>query len=114
MKEQGLSYFQRPMEHVSRTGERAKTDGDLAERGQRHRQAVSGRILFVQRYAAFGQLQRLLVAMADHRDVGLIAARDRDHVVGADGSGEPFGLSEGGERLVVAVAPGSLSWTQGS
>ena len=38
---------------------------------------------FVQRDAALGQRQRLLVAVPHHRDVGLVAADGREHVVGA-------------------------------
>ena len=53
-------------------------NADLSERRQRDGQAVPGRILFVQRDAALGQRQRLIVAMPHHRDVGLVAADNGD------------------------------------
>ena len=62
----------------------AEPDADLAERRERHRQAVPGAVLLVQRHAALGERERLLVAVLQHRDVRLVAADGRQHVVGVD------------------------------
>ena len=106
VEQQAAPDVERPLQHRFGARERAKVDADLSERRERHGQAVTGRELLVQRDAAFGQRQRLLVAMANHRHVRLVAAHDGQHVVGADRRGEPLGLAQRRQRLVVAARSG--------
>ena len=94
---------ERPMKHIVRARQRAKADADLSQCRERHREAVAGRILLVQRDTAFGQRQRLFVAMANHRHVRLVPADDRDDVVGADRRGDTLGLTQRRQRFVVAA-----------
>ena len=60
----------------------------------------------VKRDAAFGERQRLLVVMLQHRDVCLVAADDGEDVVGVHHRGEAFGLPQGGHCLFVAAQLG--------
>jgi len=48
-------------------------------------------------------MERLLVAVTDHRDVRLIAAGDRHHIIGTSGGGQALGLTERRQRLVIAA-----------
>ena len=50
--------------------------------------------------AAFGQRRAPLVTMLEHHDVGLVAARRRQHVVGVHQGGEALGLPERRHRFV--------------
>ena len=82
MKQEGLAHFERAMQHVRGSREGPEANRNLSECGQRDGESVSWRILLVQRYATLGQMERLLVAVTDHRDVRLIAAGDRHHIIG--------------------------------
>ena len=110
--EQGCPHGQRGIERLGRARQLSEPDRNLSQRAEGDGQAVARRILLMQRHGAFGQRQRVLVAMADHRDVGLIAARDRHHVVGLHGLREPFGLTHGHQRLVVPPLLGQAAARQ--
>ena len=81
----------------------AEAHADLAERRERSRQAGALADAFVQGHGALGQRQRLLVAMADQRDVGLIAIHHREDIVGLNGGGQAFGLPQRRRGFVVAA-----------
>ena len=78
----------------------AEPDADLAERGERDGQAVHRAGVLVQRQGAVGERQRLVVAVAHERDVGLVAAHERQHVLGARHGGQVLGLPQRRHRLV--------------
>ena len=63
-------------------------------------------MLLVQRHAALGERERLLVAVLQHHDARLVAADRGEHVVGVHQRREPLGLPERGHRLVVAAELG--------
>ena len=110
--EQRRAHGERRIERLGGARQLTEADRNLAERAERHGQSVARRILLVQRDGALGQRQRLLVAMADHRDVGLVAARDGHHVVGLHGLREPLGLSQRHQRFVVASLLGQAAARQ--
>jgi len=58
-------------------------------------------VRFVQGDAALGKRQRLVVAVLEREDRGLIPNHRGDHVVSLDARGEPFRLAERGHRLAV-------------
>ena len=78
----------------------AEADADLAERGERDGEPVRRARVLVQRDAALGERERLLVAVLHQRDVRLVAAHRRQHVVGLDDDRQPLGLAQRGHRLV--------------
>ena len=110
--EQRCPHGQRGIERLGGARQLSEPDRNLSQRAKGDGQAVPRRILLMQRDGAFGQRQRVLVAMADHRDVGLVAARDRHHVVGLHGLGEPFGLPHGHQRFVVPPLLGQAAARQ--
>ena len=61
-------------------------------------------MFLVQRHAALGERQRLLVAVLHHRDVRLVAADECEDVVGVDRRGEPLRVPQGAHGFVVAAA----------
>ncbi len=87
-------------------GQVAGPHADLPERRQRHREEVDRPRLLVQLHGALGQRQRLVVPVADQRDVGLVAAHQCQHVVGAGSRGEVLGLPQRGHRFVGASGLG--------
>ena len=95
--------LERAREHLFGALEIAELHENLAERRQRHGEAVTGAERFVQRDAALGERQRLIVLMAHQRDVRLVVDDPRQHVVGRNRHREPFALSQGGGGLVVAA-----------
>ncbi len=62
--------------------------------------AVRRARLLLQRDAALGERQRLIVPVLHQRDVGLVAADRRQHVARLDDDGEPLGLTQRRDRLV--------------
>ena len=95
------AHVERAVQRLLGAGEIAETDADLPERGERHREAVTRPVRLVQRHAALGQRERLLVAVLEHHHVRLVAAHGRQHVVGLHHRREPLGLPERRHRLVV-------------
>ena len=61
---------------------------------------------FVQRDAALGERQRLLVVVLQHRDVRLVPADDGEHVVRLHHGREAFGLPQRGHRFLIAAQLG--------
>ena len=57
---------------------------------------------FMEIHGALGQRQRLLVAMANQRDVGLVAVHRREHIVGLQHRRHALGLAQRGVGFVVA------------
>ncbi len=78
----------------------ADADANLPERGEGDGQPVRRASAFVQRDAALGQRERLLVLVTHHRDVGLVAADERQHVFGLDLLGEVLALAERRHRFI--------------
>ena len=78
------AHVERAVQRLLGPREVAEPDADLAERGERDGQAVARAVRFVQRHAALGERERLLVAVLQHHHVGLVAAHGRQHVVGLD------------------------------
>ena len=95
-------HFEGAMQRFFGARQVAEPHADLPERRERHGQAMSRPVRFVNRHAALGERQRLLVAMLEHQHVGLVAAHRREHVVGLRQRGEPLGLSQRGHRFVVS------------
>ena len=55
------------------------------------------------RHAAFGERERLIVTVLEHHHTGLIPT-DRGHdIIGVNSIGQPFGLAERGHRLFVVA-----------
>ena len=96
------AHFERAVQRVLGADEIAQAHADLAERGERHREAVAGPVRFVQRHAPLRQRERLLVTMLKHHHVGLVAADGREDVVGLHHRGEALRLPQRRHRLVVA------------
>ncbi len=92
--------LQRAAEHALGTGQVARPDADLAEGGERHGQAVDRTRLLVQRHRAVCERERLVVTVADQRDVGLVAAHQCEDVVGTRHRGKVLRLSQRGDRFV--------------
>ena len=92
----GAAHIERAVQHVVGALEVAEAHADLAERGERHGEPVALAELFVQGHAALGQRERLLVAVANQRDVGLVAADHRQHIVGLQQRGQALGLAQRG------------------
>ena len=91
------------MQRVLRARQIAEPHADLSERRERDGEAVSRSMRFVQRDAALGERQRLLVAVLQHHHVRLVAADRGQHVVGLNQRGEPLGLPQRRHRFVVAA-----------
>ncbi len=81
----------------------AEADANLSKRRQGDGQSVARAVSLVQRDAALGQRQRLLVAVLQHHDVRLIAADRCQHVVRLDDRGQAFGLAQRRHRFVVVA-----------
>ena len=90
VKLNGTAHLERPMQRLLGAGQIPETHTDLSERGERDREPVAGAVFLVKRDAAFRQGKRLLVAMLEHHDVGLVPADSCQHVVGMDERGEPL------------------------
>jgi hypothetical protein len=95
--------LERAVQRVFGAGQVAEADANLAERRQRDGETVARAVRFVQRHAALGERQRLLVAMLQHRHVGLVAADGREHIVGVHQRREALGLAERRHCLVVTA-----------
>ena len=89
-----------------------QTDADLAERGEGDRETMAGAMRFVQRDAALRQRKRLLVAVLHHRHVRLVAADQREDVVGVDRCGQPLRLAKRAHRFVIAADLGERNARQ--
>ena len=61
------------MQHFLRASKVAEPHANLAERGERDSEAVPRAVRFVKRDAAFGERQRLVVAVLEREHVGLVA-----------------------------------------
>ena len=94
------AHFERAREDLLGAFEIAKLHVDLSERGQRDGQAVPRPERLVQRDAALGERQRLIVAMAHQRHVRLVVNDAREDVVGGDGHRQTLGLSQSGRGFV--------------
>ena len=103
VEEQVAPHLERALQHRLGARERAEVDADLAERRERDGEAVARRKPLVQRHAPLGQRQRLVVAVAHHRDVGLVAATMASTSSACTAAGGLLGLAQRRQRLVVAA-----------
>ena len=94
--------IERAVQHLVGAIEVADAHADLPERGERHREARSLAEAFMEIHGALGERQRLLVAMANQRDVGLVPVHGREHIVGLQHRRHALGLAERGVGFVVA------------
>ena len=78
------AHVERAVQGVFGAGEVAEAHANLSERPERDGQAVAGPVRLVERDAALGERERLLVAMLEHHHAGLIAADRGQHVVRVD------------------------------
>ena len=98
------AHVERAVQHRIGAIEVADAHADLAERGERDRQAGSLAEPLVQIDGALGERERLFVAVANQRDVGLVAVDRRQHIVGLENRGHPLGLAQ--RRIGFVVAAG--------
>jgi hypothetical protein len=101
----GTAQVERAREDLLGPLEIAELHEDLAKRRQRDRQSVPRTERLVNGDAALGKRERLIVMMAEERDVRLIVDDAGEHIVGLNGHREPLALSKGGRRF---VAPARL------
>ena len=94
---------ERPVQRVLGPHQVAEADTNLSERGQCDGQPVARTVCFVQRDAALGERQCLLVAVLQHHDVRLIAADRGQDIVRLDDRGQPFGLAQRRHGFVVVA-----------
>ena len=94
--------LERPVERLFGARQIAEAHANLPERAERDRESVARAVLLVQRHAALGERERLLVPVLQHHDARLIAADGGEHVVGMHDRRKPLGLTERGHRFVVA------------
>ena len=80
----------------------AEPYADVPDVGQSHGKAVSGAVGFVQRHAAFGERERLIVPVLEHHDVRLVSTHRCDDVVCLHGRGESLCLPERAEPFLAA------------
>ena len=79
MELDGTPDLERPMQRFFGAVEVAEAYADLSERGERDGETMFRAVLFVKRYAAFGQGERLLMAVLHHHHIRLVAAhRSKD------------------------------------
>ena len=83
-----LRTFERAGEDLLGALEIAELHEDLSERGQCDREAVTRSERLMQRDAALGEGERLIVAMPHQRHVRLVVHDAREHIVGWDRHGE--------------------------
>ena len=88
------AHFERAREDLLGALEVAELHEDLSERGERDGEAVARAERLVQRDAALGQRQRLIVTMAHQRDVRLVVHDAGEHVVGLDRHRQPLALAQ--------------------
>ena len=96
------AHVERAVQRVLGAREVAEPHADLSERAERDGQAVAGAVRLVERDAALGQRERLLVAVLEHHHVRLVAADRGQHVVGVDERGQPLGVPQRRHRFFVA------------
>jgi hypothetical protein len=82
------------MQHRVGAIEIADADADLAERRQRDGQGRDPAESLVQVDRALGERERLFVAVADQRDVGLVPVDGGQHIVGLEDRGHALGLPQ--------------------
>ena len=99
----GAADVERAVQHGVGACRGAQAHADLTERRERPRQAGALTDAFMHGDRPFGERQRLLVAVADQRDVGLVAVHHRQDVVGLDGGRQALGLAQRRGRFVVAA-----------
>ena len=104
MKLHGAANIERAVQHLVGAIEVADAHADLPERGERHREARSLAQAFMEIHGAIGERQRLLIAMANQRHVGLVPIHRGQHIVGLQHRGHALGLAE--RRVRFVVAPG--------
>ena len=97
---------QRAVQDVLGEFEVSLAHADLPERGQRDGKAVRGPGRFMEGHGAVGQRAGLFELVAHQRDDCLVAAHQREHVIGLRERREVFGLAEGAGGLLVAAALG--------
>jgi hypothetical protein len=102
----GAADVQRAVQHGVGAIEVADAHADLAQGGECHRKAGALPEAFVQVDRAIGERERLLVAVPDQRDVGLVPVHGREHIVGLQQGRHPLGLPQRGIGLVVAPGLG--------
>ena len=95
--------FERAVQHRFGAREIADAHADLAKRRKRHGQPWSLAETFLQRDRALGECQRLIVAVANERDVCLVDADRRERVIGAERGRLSLGETQRRGRLVVAA-----------
>ena len=88
------AHVERAVQRVLGARQIAEPDADLPERGERDREPVAGAVRFVQRDAALGQRERLLVPVLQHHHVRLVAAHCGEHVVGLHHRRKALGVAQ--------------------
>jgi hypothetical protein len=101
VEEHRAAHLEGAVQHLFCAFEIAEQHERLPQRGECDGKPVSGSHALVQVEAPFRKRERLVVAMAHQRDVGLIVDDTRQDIVGLDGNREPFRLAERGCRFVV-------------
>ena len=94
---------ERAVQHGIGAIEIADAHADLSERRERDRQTRALSKSLVQVDRALGERERLFVAVANQRDVGLVAVDRREHIIGLENRGHALGLAQRGIRFVVAA-----------
>ena len=99
----GAPDFERASEDLLGAFEVAELNEDLAERRECDGEAVTRSERLMQRDAALGERERLIVAMLHQRHVRLVVHDPREHVVGGNRHGETLALAQCGDRFVAAA-----------
>ena len=97
---------ERAVQHGVGAIEVADPDANLSKRRERNRESRSLAESFVKIDGAFREGQRLLIAVTDQRDVGLVAIDGRQHVIGLQQGRHALGLAQGGVGFFVATGLG--------
>jgi hypothetical protein len=97
------AHFECAMQQGFSARQIADADANLAQRGERDGEALALAEAFLECHGALGKRERLIVAVADQRDVRLVDADHRKHVVGGEGGRLTFREPERRVGLVVAA-----------
>ncbi len=95
-------HVERAVQGVLGARQVAEPHADLAERAERDGQSVARAVRLVERDAALGQRERLLVAVLEHHDARLVAAHRGEHVVRVDERRHALGVPQRRHRFLVA------------
>ena len=94
--------IERAVQHGVGAIEIADAHADLSERRERNGEAGALSKSLVQVDRALGERERLFVAVANQRDVRLVAVDRREHIIGLENRGHALGLAQRGVGFVVA------------